>query len=377
MRATQLLRVWLGLGMLFAASGQAGANVLTNGSFDGGLTGWQTSSFGEQIQLSLFWAEPSDRTGTPGSSAGIMQNTSPAAGTFGTIPLNDTACFAVTDADVVNTSGWVLLPLSQNRTGSASLSVAWFSNADCTGFAGFGTPEDLVTAIDGQWHTFADERFPASGTNSMKVGLTLRKTEAGGSLSAWFDDLVVTVPEAPGEAGGCAALAMLAGLAMPRRVRRRSGVIALACVVAIGVAACGGESEPAKPAAPAPAPAPAAAPAPAPAPAAAPAPTASPDAAKGAALYATNCASCHGAAGAGDGPAAVALVPKPARHDDGAYMNALTNEHLFRVVKEGGPAVGKSPLMAPWGGMLSDAQIWDVVAFVRTLAKPPYVGSVP
>jgi mono/diheme cytochrome c family protein len=58
-------------------------------------------------------------------------------------------------------------------------------------------------------------------------------------------------------------------------------------------------------------------------------------------------------------------------------MNALSNEHLFKVIKEGGPAVGKSPLMAPWGGTLSDEQIWDVVAFVRSLAQPPYEGSVP
>jgi len=39
------------------------------------------------------------------------------------------------------------------------------------------------------------------------------------------------------------------------------------------------------------------------------------------------------------------------------------------VIKTGGPSVGKSPLMAPWGGTLSDAQIHDVVAFVRTLAE--------
>jgi mono/diheme cytochrome c family protein len=144
---------------------------------------------------------------------------------------------------------------------------------------------------------------------------------------------------------------------------------------------CGGEeSQPAAtapgaaPAATAPAPVPAQ---PAPSAPAVPAPAAKPDAATGATLYVANCATCHGARGAGDGPAAAALVPKPARHDDGSYMNALGNEHLFKVVKEGGPAVGKSPLMAPWGGMLSDAQIWDIVAFVRTLATPPYTGSVP
>jgi cytochrome c553 len=69
---------------------------------------------------------------------------------------------------------------------------------------------------------------------------------------------------------------------------------------------------------------------------------------------------------------AASLEPKPARHSDGAYMNALSNEYLFRVIKEGGAAVGKSPLMAPWAGALSDAQIRDVVAFVRSLAQPPY-----
>jgi mono/diheme cytochrome c family protein len=53
-------------------------------------------------------------------------------------------------------------------------------------------------------------------------------------------------------------------------------------------------------------------------------------------------------------------------------MNALSDEYLFRVIKEGGPAVGKSPLMAPWGGVLRDDQIRDVVAFLRSLADPPY-----
>lgn len=102
-----------------------------------------------------------------------------------------------------------------------------------------------------------------------------------------------------------------------------------------------------------------------------------PDPREGARLYATYCASCHGARGAGDGPAAAALDPRPARHDDGAFMNALSNEHLFRVIEGGGVAVGKSPRMAPWGGTLSEQEIWDVVAFLRSLANPPYRGSVP
>jgi mono/diheme cytochrome c family protein len=139
--------------------------------------------------------------------------------------------------------------------------------------------------------------------------------------------------------------------------------------------ACGSQERAAPPPAPASEPAP---PAPAAsAPAAAPEATAAADAARGAVHYQTLCASCHGARGAGDGPAGQSLEPRPARHDDGAYMNALSNEHLFRVIKEGGAAVGKSPAMAPWGGALSDAQIRDVVAFVRSLADPPYTGPQP
>jgi mono/diheme cytochrome c family protein len=53
-------------------------------------------------------------------------------------------------------------------------------------------------------------------------------------------------------------------------------------------------------------------------------------------------------------------------------MNALSNEHLVKVIKEGGPAVGKSAGMAPWGAALGDQGVLDVVAFVRTLADPAY-----
>jgi len=137
---------------------------------------------------------------------------------------------------------------------------------------------------------------------------------------------------------------------------------------------------PAAPAPPVPAP-PAAAPAPAPAPnaappaasgAAVPASLGSGDPAKGAPKYAELCSSCHGPQGCGDGPLAASLPTKPAKHCDGNVMNPLTDAFIFKVIKEGGASVGKSPLMAPWGGTLTDAQIVDVVAYVRTLANPPY-----
>jgi mono/diheme cytochrome c family protein len=86
--------------------------------------------------------------------------------------------------------------------------------------------------------------------------------------------------------------------------------------------------------------------------------------------YATYCAPCHGSRGDGDGPLARMLVPKPARHSDAVFMNALSDEYLMRLLREGGPALGKSPLMGAWGKNLSEQQIRDLVAFLRSLAGP-------
>jgi mono/diheme cytochrome c family protein len=91
-------------------------------------------------------------------------------------------------------------------------------------------------------------------------------------------------------------------------------------------------------------------------------------AARGGADYAAYCAPCHGSRGGGDGPLAAMLVPRPARHSDAAYMNALSDDYLLRLLKEGGPAVGKSSLMGAWGRTLSDERICDLVSFMRSLA---------
>ena len=92
------------------------------------------------------------------------------------------------------------------------------------------------------------------------------------------------------------------------------------------------------------------------------------DAQRGRADYQTYCASCHGARGDGDGPLSRLLDPKPMRHSDARAMEALSDGYLARLLKEGGGAVGKSPLMAPWGKTFSDERIVDLVAHLRTLA---------
>lgn len=93
------------------------------------------------------------------------------------------------------------------------------------------------------------------------------------------------------------------------------------------------------------------------------------DAAKGKQVYANLCASCHGNTGKGDGAAAAALNPKPKDLTDKAYVSKLEDKYLFNIIAKGGAAVGKSPLMLPFGGALKDQDIRDVIAFVTSLAK--------
>lgn len=98
------------------------------------------------------------------------------------------------------------------------------------------------------------------------------------------------------------------------------------------------------------------------------------DAKAGRALYNKWCTSCHGVGGKGDGPVAANLPVKPGNHTDGTRMNTLPDTYLFTIIKQGGQAVQKSQMMPPWGTQLTDQQIRDVIAYVRSLAVPPYRG---
>lgn len=93
------------------------------------------------------------------------------------------------------------------------------------------------------------------------------------------------------------------------------------------------------------------------------------DATKGGEKYKLFCVSCHGEKGKGDGIAAAALDPKPTDHSNSEYMNKLSDYYLFTIIKEGGPAVGKSVFMASWKAALQDEDIHNVALFVRSLSK--------
>lgn len=79
----------------------------------------------------------------------------------------------------------------------------------------------------------------------------------------------------------------------------------------------------------------------------------------GQALYATNCASCHGDMGKGDGPAAAALDPAPAN----LQVTAAETEpaYTYWLIHEGGAAAGLSSSMVAYEGILTEDQMWQIV----------------
>ena len=86
------------------------------------------------------------------------------------------------------------------------------------------------------------------------------------------------------------------------------------------------------------------------------------DLAIGKSIYGDKCLKCHGEKGRGDGRKAADLEKKPADYTDKAKMTKFTDEDLKKAVKE-----GKKPMPA-FGKKLSDEQIDDVIAYIRTFA---------
>jgi len=93
---------------------------------------------------------------------------------------------------------------------------------------------------------------------------------------------------------------------------------------------------------------------------------------RGKAMFGQYCVNCHGAEGKGDGIAGQNLPIKPQDLTEGRILNALPDHFLHSVIAHGGQAVGLSPLMPNFTPFLSDTQIGEVIAYVRTLAEPKY-----
>ncbi len=73
-------------------------------------------------------------------------------------------------------------------------------------------------------------------------------------------------------------------------------------------------------------------------------------------IFRNRCVPCHGAVGQGDGPASATLNPKPRKYADPEWQASVTDEYLEKIIKYGGAAVGKSPVM-PGNPDISDPAV--------------------
>jgi mono/diheme cytochrome c family protein len=95
-------------------------------------------------------------------------------------------------------------------------------------------------------------------------------------------------------------------------------------------------------------------------------------------IYQRLCYNCHGRQGKGDNNEYMASIGhQPADHTDVRRMQRLSDEEFFLALKDGVKDERGWLTMPPWESVLTAAQMWDVIAYVRRLplAEPP--GSRP
>jgi len=81
--------------------------------------------------------------------------------------------------------------------------------------------------------------------------------------------------------------------------------------------------------------------------------------AKGKEVFTTNCVACHGDKGLGDGPAAVALNPKPRSFVKDEFKQGDKPAQVFKSISEG---LAGTPMVAY--GHLSEEERWGLVYHV-------------
>ena len=90
-------------------------------------------------------------------------------------------------------------------------------------------------------------------------------------------------------------------------------------------------------------------------------------------VYTTNCETCHGETGRGDGPNGLRLVPRPADLRIHTAPGVHTDGELFYWVSYGFP----NSAMPAWKDILTEEQRWSVLNYVRATFGNPGDTSPP
>jgi len=81
-------------------------------------------------------------------------------------------------------------------------------------------------------------------------------------------------------------------------------------------------------------------------------------------IFDVQCVSCHGTSGMGDGPAGPALAPPAANLVESVAK--YKDDYLHYRISEGGGMEPYNSAMPSFKSILSDEEIWQVVAYIDT-----------
>ena len=84
--------------------------------------------------------------------------------------------------------------------------------------------------------------------------------------------------------------------------------------------------------------------------------------ATGEALYAKNCAACHGETGGGDGPGGRYMEERPTDFTDARTMAGGSGEIYYAKIRRGGMGTG----MPYWGTIFTEEETWSIVDYLWT-----------
>jgi len=85
-------------------------------------------------------------------------------------------------------------------------------------------------------------------------------------------------------------------------------------------------------------------------------------------LHMEHCVACHGLTGAAD-VVVMHMDETPPDQSDPAYMKNLPDSYLYLAICKGGEGIGKSYVMSPWGDLLTDQEIRDLIGWIRTFSN--------
>ncbi len=172
----------VGVCLVFCFPSLLSAQALIDEPFDSDLGPWSAG-----YNSTIVW-DPLDAQGSTSSGSALVTSISDTAGDA-TGP--DLCVDGVEAGELYRIAGDILVPEGQSESGVATLFLRWYED-NCNGAQ---TGPWMITAevdssLPESWVRAAAAGMAPEGTSSARFRLSIKKSEAGGSLAAHFDNVV-------------------------------------------------------------------------------------------------------------------------------------------------------------------------------------------